>query len=159
MKAADSVWVATALLQHERGEDADFAAEEILDRVRAEHLWDRDIGTLKQHVYKHNVAQLSAQPNIHRLLTRTSRGRRRLFRAGDPYDPARERGKTHPEAADVPEQYRSLVAWYLTTFGRGCGAEAESPLLKLRELSLELGIWKGIDPDEYVRELRRDWHK
>lgn len=157
MKAADSVWVATALLQQERGPEADFGAGEILDRVAAEHLWDRDPGTLKQHVYKHNVAQLRAQPDTHRLLTRTARGRRRLFRAGDPYDVAREGGKTHPEPSDVPEQYRSLVAWYLATFDAGCAPEAPSPLLQLRELSLKLGIWKGIDPDEYIREQREGW--
>jgi hypothetical protein len=157
MKAADSVWVATALLQHERGADADFTAGEILDRAESEQLWNRDPDTLKQHVYKHNVAQLRAQPDTHRLLTRTGRGRRRLFRSGDPYDAAREGGKTHPEPTDVPEKYRSLVAWYITTFDSGCERATISPLLQLRELSLKLGIWKGIDPDQYVRESREDW--
>ena len=31
------------------------------------------------------------------------------------------------------------------------------PLLQLRKIAMESGIWKGIDPDEYVRELRADW--
>jgi hypothetical protein len=28
---------------------------------------------------------------------------------------------------------------------------------ELREHSMGLGIWKAIDPDEYVRELREGW--
>ena len=156
MKAADSVWVATALLQHERGVDADFDATEIIERVRAEHLWDRDPSTIKQHVYKHNVAQLAAQPNRNRLLTQTARGRRRLFRAGDASHPSREGGRILPEPSDLPERYRSLLEWYHSRFDTPV-ASSLSPLRQLREYSLKLGIWKGIDPDEYVREQREGW--
>ena len=37
------------------------------------------------------------------------------------------------------------------------GIPDDEPLLQLRKIAMESGIWKDVDPDEYVRELRADW--
>ena len=37
------------------------------------------------------------------------------------------------------------------------GIPEDDPLLQLRKIAMESGIWKDIDPAEYVRELRADW--
>lgn len=29
--------------------------------------------------------------------------------------------------------------------------------MELRRMSMEAGVWKGVDPDEYVRQLREPW--
>ncbi len=158
MNAADSVWVATALLQREQGADAAFGAREIADRVATEGLWHKAPVTIKTHIYQHNVATKKPQPDRHRLLTAVGSGRR-LFRDGsDSFHPERAGGKTHPNPADLPEQYRPLVDWYRSTFvAPPEGRSTPSPLLRLRDLSRKLGLWKGVDADAYVREQRDGW--
>ena len=37
------------------------------------------------------------------------------------------------------------------------GISDDDPLLQLRKIAMASGIWKDVDPDEYVRELRADW--
>ena len=49
------------------------------------------------------------------MLIATPNGERRLFRQGDEAHPARA-GKITPEREDLPEAYRSLLDWYLTTY-------------------------------------------
>src|SRR4051812_39700685 len=106
IKVADQAWVATAMLHSENPQKTDFSLQEI--RRRAE----REFGDLRpgvwQHIVSHGVAQNPPTPVRVRLLTQTDRGRRRLFRAGDPFDKARDRTKVHPELGDLPPRYRPL---------------------------------------------------
>jgi len=46
------------------------------------------------------------------MLTETARGRRRLFRPGDPFHSERESGKTTPKGEDLPGKYRGVLDWY-----------------------------------------------
>jgi hypothetical protein len=56
----------------------------------------------------------------------------------------------------VPAELRHIVDWYDSAVVRAA-THAEDPILELREFSQRIGIWRGIDPDEYVRQLRADW--
>jgi hypothetical protein len=90
------------------------------------------------------------------MLFETSAGRRRLFRAGDPYHPDREGAKITPEAGDMPEGYAALLRWY----AEWCEAAAlndlrNDPLLKA--LGSGKKLWADEPADEYVRRLREGW--
>jgi hypothetical protein len=61
-------------------------------------------------------------------------------------DPGRQYGVTRPTNDGAPER---LI---------GNGTDPVDPMLELREFSQRLGIWKGIDPDEYVASLREGWN-
>jgi AbrB family looped-hinge helix DNA binding protein len=110
MKIADEVWLAVALLQRENPGRADFAVQEIKARAKQE-TWETRPG-FSQHVSYHCVASKPANPTDHRMLHEDSRGRRRLYRRGDPCHPERENGKIRPDQADLPSQYKPLVDWY-----------------------------------------------
>lgn len=117
LKVSDAVWIAAALLQRERGRDADFSLSEVLDRVRTEKLEGAERPGLRAHVVAHAVAELPPNPGKYRMLHATGRGRRRLFRNGDPTHPGR-RGKTHPSLNEIPERYHSLLDWYERDYNR-----------------------------------------
>lgn len=110
MKVADEVWLAVALLQRENPGRTDFAVQEIKARARNEN-WQIRPG-FNQHVSYHCVARKPAAPVNHRMLHEDSRGRRRLYRQGDPCHPDRESGRILPDPLDIPLQYRPLIDWY-----------------------------------------------
>jgi hypothetical protein len=114
VKVADEVWVATALLHRRHPERIDFSVNEILQRAVEENLSGGYRQGLQMHASHHCVAQKPPNPpsTRHRMLTETTRGRRRLFRLGDPFHPARQGGKTTPDPDDLPERYRELLRWY-----------------------------------------------
>lgn len=90
------------------------------------------------------------------MLIETAKGRRRLFRKGDPYHPAREGSKIVPEPEELSTQYRYLLDWYRDEYSANRAISIENdPILRLRGLGKD--IWKGIDPDEYIRQLREGW--
>jgi hypothetical protein len=89
------------------------------------------------------------------MLTAVGRGRRRLFRCGDAYNPAREGAPTHPERESLPQECRPLVDWYVTEFDRS--RDSADPVEELMWWTRSTGLWKGIDPDAHVRELRAGW--
>jgi hypothetical protein len=90
------------------------------------------------------------------MLFATGKLTRRLFRRGDSYHPAREKAKVIPARENVPARYHDLLDWYSTSYDRGgTNAEKEDPILGLRGLGKE--IWKGEDPDSYVRRIRKGW--
>jgi AbrB family looped-hinge helix DNA binding protein len=116
MKVADEAWVATALLQSENPQRGDFAVQEIRERARREG-WDLRPG-FHQHVSSHCIANKPADPADHRMLYGDSRGRRRLYREGDPFHPDRREGKVRPEKQDLPQQYHSLIDWYDAVYAK-----------------------------------------
>jgi hypothetical protein len=112
---ADEAWLATALLHKEHPDAEDFSLHDIRDRARREFHDNRP--GVWQHIVSHCVASNRPNPAQYRMLHSTGRGRRRLYRSGDPAHPDRK-GKTHPEKRDIPERYRGLVDWYMSDYGR-----------------------------------------
>jgi hypothetical protein len=154
LKVADETWIATALLHREHPEAEDFTVQEIVDRAKKENI----TGTLRPGIYvhanSHCVANRLPSPGTYRMLFETGSGRRRLFRVGDPADPKRQ-GKTHPRGQDIPEQYRYLVTWYVEEYAPATKEEWLSGIYEMIGAGKEL--WRGEDPDAYVRRLREGW--
>ncbi len=109
---ANSVWLATAVLHRDNPHALDFSVGEIVEKATREGLVDGFRPGLQVHVSKHCVANKSPNPTRYRMLFETTRGRRRLFRNGDPFDSDREQGKVRPEKRDLPPGYQPLVDWY-----------------------------------------------
>lgn len=108
------------------------------------------------HIVEHCVANRRPNRGRYRILVETAPGRRRLFRNGDPYDPAREGAKTVPAREDLPEQYRSLLDWYREWNNDNSEDRAENdPLLALYGSGKDL--WADEHADEYIRRLREGW--
>ncbi|HZD30798.1 MAG TPA: hypothetical protein VE779_03970 [Candidatus Angelobacter sp.] len=128
---ADEAWIAAALLQKECPDAEGFSLAEIRDRAR-EEFHDNRPGVW-QHIVSHCVASNRPNPAQYRMLHSTGRGRRRLYRPGDPVHPDRM-GKIHPEKRDIPERYHNLVDWYLSDYSRRNGPTggSSSPTVVLR---------------------------
>lgn len=157
IKVADEVWVATALLHRENPSRPDFSVEEIVARARKEAMTESLRPGVYLHAQMHCVANRPPNPGRYRMLTENSRGRRRLFRPGDRYDPRREGSKTLPSPEELPERYRPLVTWYQNWIGtdRTPRKGRFSSLLSLRGSGRDL--WAHEHADEYVRRLREGW--
>ncbi len=132
---ADEAWLATALLQHEHPNAEDFGLDEIRDRARREFHDDRP--GVWQHIVSHCVASNRPNPAQYRMLHSSGRGRRRLYRSGDPVHPDRK-GKIYPEKRNIPARYHNLVDWYLNEYSRGLGhpGGSSSPALVLKFVGL-----------------------
>jgi hypothetical protein len=120
---ADEAWLATALLHREYPSAEDFSLDEIREKSQKEFHDSRP--GVWQHIVSHCVASKAPSPAQYRMLHSSARGRRRLFREGDPVHPER-RGKVHPDKRDIPERYRQLVDWYVTEYGRQGGSPSAS---------------------------------
>jgi hypothetical protein len=156
IKVADEVWVAAALLHRERRTAADFSVEEILQRARQEGISDELRPGVYVHIVQHCVANRAPNPGRYRMLLETSEGRRRLYRKGDPYHPAREGSKIVPESEDLPKDYQALLNWYREWSEAATGQQVEGdPLLRLRGSGKKL--WKSEPADAYVNRLREGW--
>jgi len=157
---ADRVWIAAALLHNESPRSADFSEAEIMARGRKEGLVEQKSNAFQVHANQHCVANRQANPGNHRMLVETARGRRRLYRSGDPCMPGRT-GKIVPRHEDIPSKYRYLLDWYAKWTGgasHGTSRPPQStidPLLRLRGSGRE--IWKTEHADEYVRRMREGW--
>lgn len=154
-RVADEVWIVTALLHREQPERKDFAIQEIRKRVEREAMTETLRPGVYVHIVQHCVANRPPNPGRYRMLFATAPKMRRLFREGDTYDPERAGSKTRPDRKNVPEQYRELIDWYERDYRGRRDSDNEDPILKLRGLGSEL--WRGIDPDDYVRRLREGW--
>ncbi len=148
IRVADEVWIATALLHREHPDTADFTLKEIEARLVREALSEKRPGVYP-HISVHCVANRPPDKGRYRMLLETAQSRRRLFRPGDPYHPKREGGKIAPDPAEIPPRYHALLEWYSREWAPAAG---EDPLLALA--ARQRDIWKGVDADEYVRELR-----
>ena len=113
IRVADEAWIATALLHKEHPDANDFSLDEIHEKAVKEFRDERP--GVRQHIVTHAVASNPPDPARIRLLHNSGRGRRRLFRPGDPSHPERS-GRTYPEKRDIPERYHPLVDWYLSEY-------------------------------------------
>ena len=161
LSIGDEVWVATALLHRQHPDQPDFTRHEIEDRLRRENIVGRFRPGVTPHIYMHAVANRPPKPGKLRLLFATGDDRRRLFRAGDRYDPAREGPIEHggtrvvPDAAQLPPRYRELIDWYFSEYSPSTpAAERGDPILALRGLGK--AMWDER-PDDYVERLRSGW--
>jgi hypothetical protein len=156
IKVADEVWIATALLHREHRNKADFAIEEIMLRATKEAGKQPLRPGVYVHVVQHCVANRPPNPGRYRMLFETSPGRRRLFRSGDNYHPAREGAKIVPARENIPSEYAGLLDWY-QDWAQGSEKDRikNDPLLALRGSGKKL--WADEHADEYVRRLREGW--
>jgi hypothetical protein len=118
LKVADQVWIATALLHREHPQRSDFSKREIAQRAKSEYPEGASRPGISQHISTHCVASVPPSPAKYRMLTRSARGRRHLFRFGDEFHPQRSDGKTVPMREDLPEKYHELLDWYETEYDR-----------------------------------------
>ncbi len=155
MKAADEVWVATALLHREHPERTTFTPREILRRAAEEASPDKVRPAVYQHAVQHCVANKPPDPGRYRMLYAIGKTRR-LFRLGDPYHPDRRGAKIVPEIEDLPREYRYLLDWYRSEYAPETMEHGTAdPILQLRGVGKH--IWAGEDPDDYVLRLRERW--
>jgi len=155
LKVADEVWIAAALLHREQPNRSDFSIEEIVDRVSRESLTGSVRPGVYVHVVQHCVANRPPRPARYRMLFETGPGRRRLFRQGDAYDPAREGGKITPSPEGVPHGYSGLPSWYRDWSSAALrSATREDALLSL--VGTGKRLWSDEHADEYVNRLRED---
>jgi hypothetical protein len=156
LKVADEVWIIAALLQRENPEREDFTVEEFMNRAHEEKLTESLRPGFYVHVIQHCVANRAPNPGPYRMLVETSAGRRRLFRQGDRFHPARAAGKVTPSREALPARFRNLLDWYGDWSSRLLQNAAEQdPLLRLRGSGRKL--WADEHADEYVRRLREGW--
>jgi len=153
IKVADEAWIATALLHREHPEAQDFSIQEIVERARTEKIAGPLRPGVEVHVRFQCVADRKPEPAQLRMLSETGKGRRRLYREGDPTHPGRK-GKIVPEAGDIPDRYRYLLDWYRNEYAR----PRDTWLRGIFEMfGAGKEVFNGIDPDEYVRQLREGW--
>lgn len=156
LKVADEVWIATALLQREHRRQADFSIEEIVERAEKEGIVRPFRKGVYVHVVQHCVANRPPNSGRYRMLFETAPGRRRLFRTGDSYDPAREGSKTVPAREDLPQQYASVLDWYREWNKDNFEDRIKNdPLLALYGSGKDL--WADEHADDYIRRLREGW--
>ena len=143
---ANEIWIATALLQRDQAGRSDFSVQEIVERILREGLDEYRPG-LQIHASSHCVASKAPNPSLHRFLHETARGRRRLYRTGDPFHPNRRNGRTHPSQDDLPDRYRYLVEWYETQFdsAKAVGTAPPAPPSKGSDLLRFLGSVPAAD--------------
>jgi hypothetical protein len=149
IRVADEVWIATALLHREHPRAVDFSLKEIEGRLVREGLTDGKRPGVYPHLSVHCVANRPPDKGRYRMLFETAPSRRRLFRPGDPYHPKREGGKHVPGRDEIPTKYHPLLDWYERVWAP---VPRTDPLLALAARHRDL--WKGVDPDDYVRQLR-----
>lgn len=126
MKVADEVWTSVALLHKERPERADFSVDEIKVRARRENWLIRP--GFSVHASYHCLANKPANPANHRMLYEDSRGRKRLYRPGDPCHSERENGRIRPDKQDLPPEYQSLVDWYDAVYSKQSATPSPTPV-------------------------------
>jgi hypothetical protein len=154
VRVADEVWIATALLHREHPDREDFTVQEIISRAESEKITGELRPGVSVHAYLHCVANLPPNSAQYRMLYATGNNTRRLYREGDDTHPKR-RGKITPEPQAVPARYQNLLVWYHNEYA--------SPKQDgwLRGIFEMIGAGKedfaGVDPDEYVRQLREGW--
>lgn len=154
VKVADEVWIAMALLHREQPRSADFTIQEIMRRLKAERMTATVRRGVHVHVISHCVANRAPSPAGHRMLLETNRGRRRLYRPGDPCHPQR-RGRIQPRPEEIPPRYRDLLDWYEREYARKAPTSLGDALLALRGSGRAL--WADEHADDYVKRLREGW--
>jgi len=134
MKVTTEIWIATALLHRAHREQGDFSVGEIVDRALEENLHGGYRPGLQIHASTHSVANKPPNPGRYRMLFETSRGRRRLYKAGDEFHPYREGGKVRPEESELPPDYQFLIEWYDKIYTQKRGRKRRQKLSQRRKL-------------------------
>jgi hypothetical protein len=156
IRVADEVWIATALLHRENPEQLDFSIDEIVEEAAKLRIAGSIRPGVYVHVIQHCVANRPPNPARCRMLFEAQPGRRRLFRKGDAYDPAREGSKMTPNPDEIPIEYVDLLSWYRDWSSAATKASsATDPLLALAGSGKAL--WADEHADEYIRRLREGW--
>ena len=158
VKAADQVWIALALLLREHPDRPDYSPEEIKDRLVQEFGLAYAPTTILTHICKHCVASELPNPGRYRMLTRTSRGRYRLFRPGDYDHPQREGGKSVPGAEEIPAKYRSLLDWYEREYGPSVKLLSADSLMLQMEASASGATDVSTSHDRYLADAYQEGH-
>jgi hypothetical protein len=154
---ADECWVALASLTKRHPERIGFSSKEILGEVRRESAHPQFRPGVNPHIHLHNVANLPPNTARYRMYYRLEDGTYRLYRPGDRHHHERA-GKISPRRDELPVRYHALLDWYESEY---CGGKQVSRdtgddfMARIRGLGKEL--WKGVDPDRYVEDLRSDW--
>lgn len=151
---ADACWIAVASLLKEHPSESALTLQEIVERLETAKLTSYPRSSIAAHLSQHCVANVPPTSGKYRLLWRQNDGRLRLFRPDDFAHPAR-RGKDRPRREDIPDKYRYLLEWYQQTYSRQSSGACD-PVLAMAGVGRE--VWKGIDPDRYVAELRSGWN-
>ena len=151
---ADEAWIATALLHREHPDRTDFTKKEIVRRAEKAASPEPLRPGVGHHISYHAVSMKPPNPGRHCLLFETARGRRRLFRPGDPRHPDR-RGQEVPQRNQLPAAYRPLVDWYRTVYTARVDDSPPDAVLALRGLGRAL--WADEEADAYVSRLREGW--
>jgi hypothetical protein len=156
IKVADEVFLATALLHRENPDREDFTISEIVERAAKENLSGELRPGVRVHASLHCVANKAPNPARLRMLYATGERTRRLLRSGDEVHPQRT-GKIFPEPESVSPQYEKLIEWAKQQYGKESLHRTRwlDGIFQLRGLGKKL--WRGEDPDEYVRNLRQGW--
>ena len=156
LRIADEVWIATALLHRENPEAADFSIDQIVARVARLNGAEELRPGVYVHAVQHCVANRPPNPGRYCMLFESSAGRRRLFRKGDAFHPAREGAKITPEPENIPVPHQKLLLWYREWSEQAAAGTAKSdPLLRLKGSGKKL--WADEPADVYVERLREGW--
>lgn len=156
VKVADEVWIATALLHRNHEDREDFTVREIVKQAESERVVGVPLRAGVQiHAYLHCVANKPPNPGRYRMLIETSKGRRRLYRPGDPCHRSRSTGKNLPEEHEIPSAYRNLLDWYRSEYAKDHDQTSTDPILSLRGLGQD--VWTDEKADRYVDRLREGW--
>jgi hypothetical protein len=151
---ADTVWLATALLEKENPRTPGFSYETILKRV-----FDLNKSlkptSVHAHLNTHCIASKKANPATLRMLTENADGTLRLFRSGDPCHATRRAGRTQPKPHALPAEYHSLLRPQSNEPPPLCYSEDEDPLLALSGVGKEM--WESLGGGEaFIRAIRAD---
>ena len=153
-RAADEIWVATALLRRQHPDRSDFSVDEIVMRAEVDNVANKKLhDELWEHAIRHCVVNNAYDSGRYRMLFQTSKGRRRLFRPEDPFGLGQNLGRFTPRKDEMPQKYWELIDWYWNEYVGG-GRQAADPILNLRGLGK--AIWADEDADAYVERLRED---
>jgi hypothetical protein len=156
IKVADEVFIATALLHRENPSRKDFTVPEIVARARRENLYGELRPGVQVHAYLHCVGNRPPNSVRVRMLYATDTGHRRLLLPGDDVHPERT-GKIWPDPADVPPKYTALIEWAKQRYGTDKPSAARWLDGVFQMIGLGKELWRGEDPDEYIRQLRGGW--
>jgi hypothetical protein len=156
IKVADEVFLATALLHRENPAHQDFTISEIVERAEKENLFGELRPGVRVHATLHCVGNRPPNPGRYRMLYATGDRTRRLILASDEFHHDRK-GKIFPDPENVPSQYHELIDWAKQRYGTAAAGQTRwlDGVFKMFGLGKEL--WRGEDPDEYVRKLREGW--
>jgi hypothetical protein len=61
-----------------------------------------------------------------------------------------------PNRAELPTKYHDLLDWYEREYSNG-GVQEEPKALIERMWGVGRHLWAGVNADEYVDDLRKDW--